>query len=93
MIEVQELKHHGEEIAIHYVMHWRLRPRCQLRWLINYLFLVPPEGEASISNEPQKHGRTFLTPTAKQRPGMAKKDRKLEPYQNIIWPRIQNMGP
>ena len=93
MIEVQELKHYGEETAIHYVMRWRLRPGRQVRWLINYLFPVPPEREASSSNQPQKHARTFLTPAAKQRPGMARKDRKLEPYQNIIWPRIQNMGP
>jgi hypothetical protein len=84
MIEIQELKEHPVENALHYVMRWKLRPGGQVRWLIHYLF---PMGEDEFDSPPQK-GQTFLTPAAKQMPGMGRKEWKLEPYKNIIWPRL-----
>lgn len=84
LIEITELKEHPKENALHYAMRWNLRRGKQVKWLIDYLF---PMAEDETDCSPPK-GRTFLTPVAKERLGMQKMDRKLEPYKNIIFPRF-----
>ena len=84
VIEVTGLKEHPKENALHYAMRWKLRPGAQVKWLIDFL---SPMAEEETECSPQK-GRTFLTPDAKERPGMKRRDRKLEPYKNIIFPRF-----
>jgi hypothetical protein len=88
MIEIQELKEHPVENALHYVMRWNLHPGRQVRWLIHYLLPMREDGFDS----PFQKGRTFLTPVAKQRPGMGRKAWKLEPYKNIIWPCLRSFS-
>lgn len=88
MIEINELVVEPHATALHYVMRWNLRPGSQVLWLIQYLFPVQDVPSSSVD---QRKAQTFLTPGAKEIPGMGRKDRKLVPWQNIIWPRLRSM--
>jgi hypothetical protein len=73
-------------------MRANLKPGLEVKWFIHYLFPVQEGEDKSSSDGSSKvQVRTFLTPIAKQRPGIAKKDRKLEPYRNIIVSRLRNL--
>jgi hypothetical protein len=87
LIEITEPKEHPKGNALHYAMRWNLRRGKQVKQLIDYLF---PMAEDETDCSPPK-GRTFLTPVARERPGMQKRDWKLEPYKNIIFPCFRSL--
>jgi hypothetical protein len=68
------------------VLSWGLEKGELVTWRINYLTPLAMDGTQAPSSG---IGRTFLTPAAKQRPGMPRKDRKLEPYKNILTSRLR----
>lgn len=82
MIEVQEGVVHDDKV-VNYMMRWDLAPDKQVKWIIHYLFLVCENDENRTSQ-----ARTYLTSIAKQRFGINKRERKLEPYINIFVSRL-----
>ena len=86
MIDIQDVVVHDDNV-VNYVMRWNLEPGKQVKWLIHYLFPVCMGDEDCTSQ-----ARTFLTPIAKQRPGIHKRERKLEPYRNILVSRLRSFN-
>jgi hypothetical protein len=77
------------------VMRWGLKEGELMTWRITHLTPLPTYiSEASHVSEATLSPRsafaqTFLTPAARQRPGVPRKDRKLEPYKNILSTRLR----
>ena len=84
MIQIQSV-HPDDDDVVKYVMRWHLEPGKQVKWLIHFLFPID-SGDGNHSSK----ARTFLTPVAKQRPGINRRERKLEPYRNILMRRLRS---
>jgi hypothetical protein len=92
LIEIQKLVEYEIDCPLHYIMRAKLKPGLQVKWFIQYLFPVQEaENKLSCDGSSKVQVRTFLTPIAKQRPGIAKKDQKLKPYRNIIVNYLWNL--
>jgi hypothetical protein len=83
------------ENVVSTVMRRGLKVGELVTWKISYLTLLPIHvteasqvSEATLSPR-SAFTRTFLTLAARQRPGVPRKDRKLERYKNILTSRLR----
>ena len=95
LIRVVTVETPSIENVVSTVMRWGLKAGELVTWRISYLTPLPSQvteasavSEATLSPR-SAFARTFLTPAARQRPGVPRKTRKLEPYKNILTSRLR----